>query len=258
MITAVEINGALRTRFCAPEWATAFEVGERTGGSSRRADCVAMNCYNSRGLEIHGVEVKAHRADWRRELKNPDKAEQGVFRYCDRWWIAAPKGLVQPEELPENWGLLEFENGNLTQRVKAGKLSPIAPDKSFMASFLRGVSTPSADELRVLVHRETQVMRQRHEDAMQGIRQKHAEEVRKYSENDQLLRSLFGLNSWGWLGENEAREVAAFVQVARKLSPESRESYLRNARSGVEHALASLDAALATMRILGAESGGES
>lgn len=59
-----EIKAALRAKFCAPEWAIMFEVGDGTGASqSRWADAVAMNLWPSRGLQIHGFEIKAHRSD---------------------------------------------------------------------------------------------------------------------------------------------------------------------------------------------------
>lgn len=48
-----EVKSLLRARFCSPEWAIFFEVGDGTGSAQRRwADAVAMNMYPSRGLEI--------------------------------------------------------------------------------------------------------------------------------------------------------------------------------------------------------------
>ncbi len=67
-----------------------------------------MNLYPSRGLEINGFEVKGSRQDWIKELKSPEKSAP-VQRFCDRWWIVAPAGIIQPGELPPTWG--QFENG---------------------------------------------------------------------------------------------------------------------------------------------------
>ncbi len=50
----------------------------------RAADAVAMDLWPSKGLEIHGHEVKVSRSDWLSELKQPEKCEP-VKRYCDRW-----------------------------------------------------------------------------------------------------------------------------------------------------------------------------
>jgi hypothetical protein len=67
-----------------------------------------MNLYPSRGLEINGFEVTASRQDWIKELKSPEKSAP-VQRFCDRRWIVAPAGIIQPGELPPTWG--QFENG---------------------------------------------------------------------------------------------------------------------------------------------------
>ena len=93
-ISAASVKASLRDRYAAPEWAILFEVADRTGtGASRRVDAVAMNFYPSRGLEVHGFEIKVSRSDWRRELVDPAKAEAN-FGACDRRWLVAPPGVV--------------------------------------------------------------------------------------------------------------------------------------------------------------------
>jgi hypothetical protein len=73
--TAAEVRAALMNRYCAPEWATFFEVANSTGGGAvRSADAVAMSLYPSRGLRLHGFEIKVSRSDWLHELKQPDKS----------------------------------------------------------------------------------------------------------------------------------------------------------------------------------------
>jgi hypothetical protein len=77
----------LRERHPAPEWAIFFEVANGLGVSDRRyADAVAMSLFPSRGLDVHGFEVKTARGDWLRELKNPKKADV-IASYCDFWWL---------------------------------------------------------------------------------------------------------------------------------------------------------------------------
>lgn len=97
-----DIKAAMRARYCAPEWALMFEVGDGTGVNQRRwADAVAMNLWPSRGMEVNGFEIKVSRSDWQRELKNPAKAES-VQQYCDRWWIVTAPGIVKDGELPND------------------------------------------------------------------------------------------------------------------------------------------------------------
>jgi hypothetical protein len=71
-ITTAALKEALTVRFSGEEWARFFEVASGTGAQAgRSADMLAMNMFPSRGLRIHGVECKASRSDWLRELKNP-------------------------------------------------------------------------------------------------------------------------------------------------------------------------------------------
>lgn len=156
------MRAALLARFPLPEWAIFFEVSSGTGSHARRrADAVAMNCFPSRGMEIHGVEVKHARSDWIRELKQPDKSTD-VQQYCDRWWIAATPGVVKIEELPITWGLLELKDGKLRQ-VKAAPVLEAKPvSRTFMASVLR--SAGKVDDLVVRKLVDAQVADARAQD----------------------------------------------------------------------------------------------
>lgn len=126
----------LRARYAAPEWALLEEVAPSTGGGTRYADAVAVGLWASRGHAIHGFEIKVSRSDWLRELKDPSKAEP-VCRYCDHWWIVAPKGVVKDGELPMAWGLLELRASGLTQIVAAPRLEPQPIGRAFFASLMR-------------------------------------------------------------------------------------------------------------------------
>ncbi len=135
------IRAALLKRFAPPEWALFHEVANATGAQRQRAaDAIAMNLYPSRGLTIHGVEIKTARSDWLRELKNPDKSAP-VQAHCDFWWIATddPK-IAKPEELPPTWGLLVLEGARLVQKVAAPALAAPPIDRGFVAALLRNAT----------------------------------------------------------------------------------------------------------------------
>jgi hypothetical protein len=140
------IRKALAAKYCAPEWATFYEVAERTGGGCRSADAIAMNLYASRGLRVHGFEIKASRSDWQRELKDPTKADP-IMRHCDHWWIAARPGIVLDGELPPTWGLLELTGNGLRQKVAAPKLDAQPMERPFIAALLRRAADRAAREL---------------------------------------------------------------------------------------------------------------
>jgi hypothetical protein len=134
---STQIMAALRLRYQAPAWALFEEVCNSTGaGARRRADALAISLWPSRGLELHGVEIKANRTDWLRELKQPDKSET-IQGYCDRWWVATSKGLVKPGELPPTWGLLELRGSKLQCQSEAPKLEAQPLDRSFVCAVLR-------------------------------------------------------------------------------------------------------------------------
>jgi len=122
----------LHKRYKEPEWA----VFEQVGGDTRYLDAIAVNMWRSRGYAIHGFEIKTARSDWLRELKDPEKAEP-LYRYCNCWWIVAPKGIVKGGELPPNWGLLEASTSRIVTIVTAPKLTPTPITREFFASLIR-------------------------------------------------------------------------------------------------------------------------
>jgi hypothetical protein len=66
-----------------------------------------------------GYEIKVSRSDFLNDEKWP-----AYMKYCHRFYFACPKGLIQPEELPDDVGLLWYDPsynkaGNLYTRKKA-------------------------------------------------------------------------------------------------------------------------------------------
>lgn len=111
-----------------------------TGFDRRTADAVAMNCWVSRGLVIHGFEFKSNRSDWLQELKRPEKQDQSIYPFCHRWWlVVGDPQIVKDGELPDTWGLMVPHKQGLKVKVKAPKLAPRAPTRGFIASVLRSV-----------------------------------------------------------------------------------------------------------------------
>lgn len=135
-LTAAHIAQHMLKRYTQPEWALFFEVGDCTGVANRYADAIAVNMFESRGLEIIGFEFKVSSSDWLRELKNPAKAEP-IYRFCDKWYVVTPKNLVQDGELPDTWGLIEIDEKGMRQKVKAPKREAAPIDKRFFAALCR-------------------------------------------------------------------------------------------------------------------------
>lgn len=140
-----------------PAWACFSQVRNGTGYSrkqDRTADALAMSLWPSRGIDLHGFEIKIARNDWLRELKNPEKAEE-LAAYCDRWWMVAPSTeVIRPDELPTRWGLMVPKKKKLVTLVKAEALTAKALDRPLLASILRRAAEMMERALRSYVPRE--------------------------------------------------------------------------------------------------------
>jgi len=161
-ITAADIRDQLiRTRFPAPEFAFLEQVRNATGAhADRSADVIAMSVWPSRGLEIHGIEIKVSRGDWLRERRAPVKAE-ACARYCHRWWIATEQEVVKPDELPAGWGLMVLGGSLQTELLPSAKgpgmsivkqaplLQPQPIGYDFLASILRSAAKATSDAERL-------------------------------------------------------------------------------------------------------------
>jgi hypothetical protein len=143
------IHDELCARFCAPEWAIFFEVASGLGLDNRRyADAIAMSLFPSRGLDIHGIEIKTARSDWLRELKNPEKADP-IAKYCDFWWVVTgDEKVADKNEVPRNWGLLVSNGKELRQVKRAERMKPKPIDRPFMGAMFRRAHEQLQAELK--------------------------------------------------------------------------------------------------------------
>ena len=167
-MNAAMIEAAIRRKYGAPEWALFFEVPNGTGGHARRrADAIAMNLYPSRGLAIHGLEIKVTKADLRRELLEPAKADE-IARYCDYWSLVTPKGLTDGEQIPMGWGIIEIdETGNSRTKKTADRKEAEPVGRVFVAAMLRRASEIDMEGRE----KEVEIRAMRRAEAMQAIRQ---------------------------------------------------------------------------------------
>lgn len=142
----------LRDRWRQPEFASFVEMASTTGGAGRRIDFFAVSCWASKGGKGHaiGVEVKASRGDFLRELKNPEKREF-AWSVAHECWFAVEKGVVADvSEVPEGWGLLERTAAGLVCK-RAAQQRKIDPwPWSFVAAFARRVGDPEPKYTKAL------------------------------------------------------------------------------------------------------------
>lgn len=138
--------------------AVLFEVSNGTGAHARRhLDCIVFDLWPSRGLSLHGIEVKVSRSDFRREIANGAKAEE-VAQYCDYFSIAAPVGTIPKAELPKAWGLLEVNQQGVLKEVHrpTTKLNPRPLTRSFVAALVRSAGKLAVIDVDNLLRAERQ------------------------------------------------------------------------------------------------------
>lgn len=138
VIGSGDLVALLRVKYPIDAYAVLEQVRDGAGfNANRTGDVMVMGLWPSRGLSLQGFEVKVSRADWLREVKQPQKAES-LYRYCDHWWLlASAPDLVQDLELPETWGLLAPKGRGLGIVKQAPRLTPEPMNRSMLAALLK-------------------------------------------------------------------------------------------------------------------------
>jgi len=174
----------------AHAWIAEVRSGTGYARATRYADALVVSCWPSRGIWIAGIEVKVHRGDWLRELRDPEKSAE-LQQWCDYWWLAAPVGVVEAIEVPETWGLLEVDK----KRVKRAKEAPRQErqpwEVNFVASLLRNVAAREARLCKAAREAGERIATERYsgenfEETLleQQRRADRAEEASRYAKND--------------------------------------------------------------------------
>lgn len=233
------LKQCIKERFCSPEFAVFFEVANKTGGATRYADAIAMNLYQSRGLALHGFEIKVSRGDWLSELKNPAKAEE-ISKFCDHWWIVAPDGLVQLKELPSTWGLLTCKNGKLRQAVRAPKLNAEPLSRQFIAALLRRSSEMDEADLKAAIAKEVNKVqvdyRLKLEEQSNNTRALNGRYIKRLEE----IKELTGLDL---MTHTPSRDIADAINLVLKAGVLGTFSSLARAKSQIDMVQKQIDEA---------------
>lgn len=194
-VTSHDLCVALKLAHPLPDYACLFEV--REGGThGSRADALVISTFASRGFEICGFEFKTARGDWLGELKNPHKADR-IARYCDRWNVFAPGGVVREGELPVGWGLWELlPGGTIRRSVQAATLEPEPMPRSFMASLMRARAKLEPEDHVALIahHRREWEMQQRARDTAPALALFDAQRVEAGLRKLEAIREATGID----------------------------------------------------------------
>lgn len=173
-----EIMAQLRARYQPPAFELLEQVASGTGAQRevRYADALAMSLWPSRGLHLHGFELKVSRGDFLREMKNPAKAD-AIAQRCHFWWIvAAERGMVIPDELPPTWGLLVPRGGSLVAVKEAVLTEPEPPSWSFFAALVRALGKSDQGAFNSRLAEAMATEREQHVQSMEMLRNELREE----------------------------------------------------------------------------------
>lgn len=129
-------------------------LGRADGTESQRLDLFVIDTVPP----VHardGYEIKVARADYLAEIRNPEKRRLGMLM-CNRFTFATPAGLVGPDEVPADCGLVwvhPYEEGRLADVedvVRAPWHDRGPPTVRFAAELARRCVSPLAREVQGL------------------------------------------------------------------------------------------------------------
>ena len=213
-VTSAAIRQSMLKTWAAPEYAVMWEVADATGYQhSRFADAVIMSLWPSRGLELHGIEIKVARADWKREAVDPKKAEK-IGAYCDRWWVhTGPNVIHDQAEVPQAWGWREFDGSKWRTRREAEKTEALPCDRRFLAALLRRADVDSRKWIEM-----------RAEEMLSDEREKIAEQIKREVERRtkhstiatqqiEAFEAVSGIKLCDYYTVPQAAEVGALVKA---------------------------------------------
>ena len=133
-------------------WITIREVRCGTGyryQNQRSFDYMAICTLE--GNSVRGYEVKASRADFLKDVKDPEK-QKALRCFCNLFYYVAPEGIIKKEELPPWAGLIELnydgEKYWLNQAVGAPLQANFPPTWSFVAECIRNKNEQHTREIR--------------------------------------------------------------------------------------------------------------
>lgn len=167
-----------------PRFVMAVQVHNGAGFRySRKIDAIVLDTWPSKGITLHGLEMKISKSDFRRELKNPQKHRE-FEPYLDRFSIVAAPGVVSLDVLPAKWGAYVLKDDGTLHTLRAPL--PLHDDpkphvsRGIFAAFCRALVTRSlSDEaIKAAYDRGLALGKERAEGTINGFK-KQAEEAQE-------------------------------------------------------------------------------
>ena len=173
-------------------------------------DYLLLNLWQSRGNALTGIELKSHRSDWLRELKKPQKAENG-FIYCNYFYLlTTDESIAKLEEIPFTWGWLAVsKNGKQIQvKKKAPALEPVFPTRSLITAMVRRAADKTNYVALSSIQDKIKEAREAEVKSWKREKENLTDELKALHEQIQLFENIAGVkfldrHNWGrWYFEN--------------------------------------------------------
>jgi hypothetical protein len=188
------------------------EVAPGTGwsGTSRWADVLALSVWPSKGRTLDGYEIKASRADLKKELADLSKHE-ALARYCNTWTLVVwDETVLIDDGIPEWWGILKTaESADGTRELnevrKAQKREPEPWPRAFVCSLVRNAFQQSPGAAYV-ARACVEAARRGRDDG------RRAAEGEIQDLLEPVARLLYGRDRWKWPAHDPEDVVKAVTE----------------------------------------------
>lgn len=187
-----------------------------------------------------GYEIKVSRSDFLR-----DEKWRGYLPYCNRFYFVAPAGVIKPEEVPEEAGLLLTTTNvtGLLTKKKAPHRNVQIPDPFWRYLFMSKVKKPATTKERwteILEGRQadyaigranSERLRKQIEARIDAVREENVELLNRMSRYETVRATLETMgfdpdrppDRWGMEAKIEAFQELFPKQLKRKIKDAARD-----------------------------------
>lgn len=221
-MTSADIMSALRLRYPESEYVHIPEAPQGAGRDGRKIDLLVISMWRSRGHERDAIEVKVSMSDFRRELKQPEKADWW-WKHVHRFFVAVPDSIADKAkaELPTGWGLLSVRADG-DRRVAHIKVKPTTnrdaeplPQQTVIGLLRAAENAGPSALMREYERGRTAGREEGKRDAVRLAAPTHSEAFERWQKQEAIFTELTGMRLSN-VSERWGREVGEVVKLLMK------------------------------------------
>ena len=139
-ISSDEIKKSLKKKYSEQSrWIYFDECPVGTGWrGTNYMDAFVIGAWPSDHNKRIAFEIKVSRQDFLNEMKKCNKRRPALF-FSNEFYFVCPKGMIKPEEIPSDCGLIEYEDEKLITKINAPFRESIRPNWNFVGALLRNL-----------------------------------------------------------------------------------------------------------------------